>query len=185
MIEYMNSCSGHGTPDTTTGTCTCDSGYYGADCMTTITQFSDSASKSKTESAYGTQWFYYGVPAGASFNLFVENMNYPVDVFIKLGTDTIPDNSNFDSVIKKQSGSVELTEFTMDFSEGAIIAVHTTEKVVNDETTNFTVAFEPHSSGREVALDNHFIQRFAASAAVAQPLPPQYEYPDDYNMKDD
>ena len=97
MLDAMNQCNGNGNPNTSTGKCECNSGYYGADCLTTVTQLKDQDNHSK--SADGARWYYFGVPEGESFDLSV-SADLGVDVFVKLGTDTIPDNANFDAVVK-------------------------------------------------------------------------------------
>lgn len=54
MCSYMNQCSSHGTCGETTGQCTCDDGWLGADCSTEVLEASTT-----TIAVVGTKWTYF------------------------------------------------------------------------------------------------------------------------------
>ena len=97
MLVSMTDCNGHGTGSVSTGKCTCDDGWYGADCSTTVTDLATSGSVS--ESVTASRWFYYSVPATEAFDLQLVS-DRSVSVYIRQGLDEIPDTQTFDSVIK-------------------------------------------------------------------------------------
>ena len=174
MLAYMDNCSGHGSGSTSTGKCTCNSGWYGADCSTKVTDLSETTAVD--ENISGARWTYYSVPATEAFSLTVA-ADTGIELYIRQGLSEIPDYYTFDSVLKNQTG-IQLTQALMDFSEGAIISVHCTGK--ENEETNFSIRYNATSS----LLDGMFIS-VAQLAASATPANPQFEYPDgdDINAK--
>jgi len=97
MLVAMSECSGHGSGSLSTGKCTCDDGWYGADCSTEVTDLSTSGYVSEEVTA--ARWFYYSVPATSAFDLQLV-ADRSVSVYIRQGLVDIPDSSTFDSVIK-------------------------------------------------------------------------------------
>lgn len=62
MLNAMENCNGHGSGSLSTGKCTCDSGWYGADCNTQVTEL-NSANSESSETVTAARWYYYSVPA--------------------------------------------------------------------------------------------------------------------------
>lgn len=64
MCSYMNDCNGHGSCSKTTGKCKCNSGFYGADCGTTVKEFTFdyNAQNFEAKNYTGSRWTYFMVP---------------------------------------------------------------------------------------------------------------------------
>ena len=94
-----NDCSGHGTCNTQTSICTCNSGYFGRNCSQTAVN-APNGWKSDSVASSGWLYYYHTVAAGTSaLNLTVTQEGISgaagdVDVYIKNGT--VPTRSSFD-----------------------------------------------------------------------------------------
>lgn len=142
MLSAMDNCGDHGSGSLSTGKCTCDAGWFGADCATWVNDLVDLESDSKT--LVGSRWYYYKVPSSDSFSVQISS-DQALEVYVRGGLEAIPDFWEFDFLAKNQK-SVKLTQDSMDFSEGAIIAVHVTGRFA-DVTTNFDISYSVNAAG--------------------------------------
>lgn len=100
MCDYMNDCNGQGTcSSSTNGKCVCDTGYYGADCSSTVDALTSSTS-TYLKSPTGYRWKYFSVPASSDAQSVYMNSDRAVSVYIRMGLTDLPDVVNFDAVIK-------------------------------------------------------------------------------------
>ena len=60
------------------------------------------------------------------YSAIVSSQSVPFDLYIRKGTNSIPDQMNFDAVIK-QTQYVNLSKNIVDDSDGFIFAVHSTD----------------------------------------------------------
>jgi len=67
MLTAMEDCNGHGSGSLSTGKCTCENGWLGADCNTWVNDLSSESSDTKEVEA--SRWFYYSVPADQEFSV--------------------------------------------------------------------------------------------------------------------
>ncbi len=99
MCDMMNSCNGHGQcGNSTYGKCVCNSGWYGADCTVQVNALSDEFATTLQH----TTWTYFKVTPSEVQSGFSAQIaaNSSFDLYIRRGTDAIPDPSNFDAVLK-------------------------------------------------------------------------------------
>ena len=171
MCDYMNNCNQHGSCGETTGQCTCEAGWYGADCSVEMNWM-----MSTNFTTDGTEWNYFLMPANeTSFTIQLES-SHPFDLYILKGTEQVPDPANFD-VLFKQEQRVIMNNFSFDVKDGFILAIYTY-----------------HSSMAEYQLQvamEHFVMLNAM--AKPAPAPPGYRLPeqdpidsqsDNFNMSD-
>ena len=147
MCKYMNDCYGNGSCNSY-GKCECKSGYYGADCSTTVTNLSSASGNKDSQSVTASRWYYYKVPAGSGDFTFTVSSDRDVSLYVRKGDTDLPDTVTFDAVVKDDT-SITLNSALLGSSagqNGAILAIHCVGQP--EDTTNFEVSLTLSSDGK-------------------------------------
>ena len=108
----MNDCSGHGTASSTTGQCTCDTGYKGGDCSLENTVLSTSTDA--TIAHEGPKYFSLTVFGSSSLRL--QSSNVEMDVYVSKGIESDPSQFDFNAAFKG------VQDLTLDSSKNLFLA---------------------------------------------------------------
>ncbi len=93
ICGYMNSCSGQGTCDAVlTGRCTCNAGYFGADCSIQLTDFA--TLQTGGASIPPQSWGFYSYNSATAQTIQINGDN--LEIYITQDATTIPSFSYYD-----------------------------------------------------------------------------------------
>ena len=167
MCDYMNDCNGNGSCNSY-GKCECDKDFFGADCSAKVVDLTSASANSVEETVKASRWFYYLIPEQTGDFTLNLNSDREVSVYIRKGVTDLPDTVTFDALVKNEM-SIGLSSQMVNFSKGAIVAVHCIG--ASDDETNFTV---------QLAMSDVLIELAAAAATPTPVVPkPQFEGGDD------
>jgi hypothetical protein len=86
------------------GQCACSTGYKGADCSLKNTNLTDYGSGSfSRQTQNGPKYYSFSVEGGVSSNVSFSTDAWPMDVYIKKGSNSNPTEFEFDIAIKQKS----------------------------------------------------------------------------------
>eukprot|EP01091_Cochliopodium_minus_P011944 TRINITY_DN3514_c0_g1_i1.p1 TRINITY_DN3514_c0_g1~~TRINITY_DN3514_c0_g1_i1.p1 ORF type:complete len:569 (-),score=102.28 TRINITY_DN3514_c0_g1_i1:39-1745(-) len=80
-----NSCSGHGSCDTTTHICTCNSGYAGTDCSSPVTQINSGDALQGSIQASQWSYYYFDIPYADGLISISMTSSNDADIYVKKG----------------------------------------------------------------------------------------------------
>jgi len=85
MCDYMNDCNGNGDCNSY-GKCECKSGFFGADCSTSVIDLTKVEGGLVQVTIKASRWMYYSIPASSGDFSVTLSSDKNVQLYIRKGT---------------------------------------------------------------------------------------------------